>query len=196
MKHSRWYDFQGHPRSGSRWGDDLSPLSGLFLFKACDIWLGLSSLESDCTTSSTYTEVTCTGLPPVSQITRARTAILGQLARLPNDTPHIKPGYVRPSSRLANHVVRPGNVIPVIHMLNGEISSITATTKHSYQISGNKLSAKVAQKWHYGPSWLCNNNNDTWLSVSSVNAGFCISGFCKVSPSFPKVTLEVYESGF
>jgi len=29
MRHSR-YDFQGHPRSGSRWGDDLSPLSGLF----------------------------------------------------------------------------------------------------------------------------------------------------------------------
>jgi len=30
MRHSRRYDFQGHPRSGSRWGDDLSPLSGLF----------------------------------------------------------------------------------------------------------------------------------------------------------------------
>jgi len=30
MRHSRWYDFQGHPRSGSRSGDDLSPLSGLF----------------------------------------------------------------------------------------------------------------------------------------------------------------------
>jgi len=28
--HSRLYDFQGHPRSGSSWGDDLSPLSGLF----------------------------------------------------------------------------------------------------------------------------------------------------------------------
>jgi len=25
------YDFQGHPRTGSRSGDDLSPLSGLFL---------------------------------------------------------------------------------------------------------------------------------------------------------------------
>jgi len=31
MRHSRRYDFQGHPRSGSRSGDDLSPLSGLFL---------------------------------------------------------------------------------------------------------------------------------------------------------------------
>jgi len=30
MKHSQWYDFQGHLRSGSRSGDDLSPLSGLF----------------------------------------------------------------------------------------------------------------------------------------------------------------------
>jgi len=30
MRHSRRYDFQGHPRSGSRSGDDLSPLSGLF----------------------------------------------------------------------------------------------------------------------------------------------------------------------
>jgi len=34
MSHSRWYDFQGHTRSGSRWGDDLSPLSELFL--QCD----------------------------------------------------------------------------------------------------------------------------------------------------------------
>jgi len=32
MRHSRQYDFQGHPRSGSRSADDLSPLSGLFLF--------------------------------------------------------------------------------------------------------------------------------------------------------------------
>jgi len=31
MRHSRQYDFQSHPRSGSRSGDDLSPLSGLFL---------------------------------------------------------------------------------------------------------------------------------------------------------------------
>jgi len=30
MRHSRRYDFQGHPRSGSRSGDDLSPLTGLF----------------------------------------------------------------------------------------------------------------------------------------------------------------------
>jgi len=30
MRHSQRYDCQGHPRSGSRWGDDLSPLSGLF----------------------------------------------------------------------------------------------------------------------------------------------------------------------
>ena len=32
MRHSRRYDFQGHPRSGSRSRDDLSPLSGLFFF--------------------------------------------------------------------------------------------------------------------------------------------------------------------
>jgi len=25
-----WYDFQGHPKSGSRWGDDLSPLLAYF----------------------------------------------------------------------------------------------------------------------------------------------------------------------
>jgi len=31
--HSRQYDFQGHPRSGSRSGDDLRPLLGLFFFK-------------------------------------------------------------------------------------------------------------------------------------------------------------------
>jgi len=31
MRRSRWYDFQGHPRSGSRSGDDLSPLVRLFL---------------------------------------------------------------------------------------------------------------------------------------------------------------------
>jgi len=31
MKHSRRYDFQGHLRSGSRSGDDLSPLLGLIL---------------------------------------------------------------------------------------------------------------------------------------------------------------------
>ena len=30
MKHSRLLDFQCHPKSGSRWGDDLSPLLGLF----------------------------------------------------------------------------------------------------------------------------------------------------------------------
>ena len=30
MRHSRQYDFQGHPRSGSRSVDDLSPLLGLF----------------------------------------------------------------------------------------------------------------------------------------------------------------------
>ena len=32
MRHSRRYDFQDHPRSGSRWEDDLSPLLGLFSF--------------------------------------------------------------------------------------------------------------------------------------------------------------------
>jgi len=32
MRHSRQYDFQGHPRSWSRSGDDLGPLSGLFFF--------------------------------------------------------------------------------------------------------------------------------------------------------------------
>jgi len=31
MRHSRWCDFQGYLRSGSRSGDDLSPLLGLFL---------------------------------------------------------------------------------------------------------------------------------------------------------------------
>jgi len=31
MRHSRRYDFQDHPRSGSRSGDNLSPLLGLFL---------------------------------------------------------------------------------------------------------------------------------------------------------------------
>jgi len=30
MRNSRRYDLQGHQRSGSRSGDDLSPLSGLF----------------------------------------------------------------------------------------------------------------------------------------------------------------------
>jgi len=30
MRYSRRYDFQGHPRSGSRSGDDLSPILGLF----------------------------------------------------------------------------------------------------------------------------------------------------------------------
>jgi len=35
MRHSRRYDFQGHLRSGSRSGDDLSPLSGLFLCLVC-----------------------------------------------------------------------------------------------------------------------------------------------------------------
>jgi len=34
MIHSRPYDFQGHPRSGSRSGDDRSPLSGLFFHKS------------------------------------------------------------------------------------------------------------------------------------------------------------------
>jgi len=37
MRHSRRYDFQGHPRSGSRWGDDLSPLLGLF-YSSCS-WI-------------------------------------------------------------------------------------------------------------------------------------------------------------
>jgi len=32
MRHSRRYDFQGHPRSESRSGDDLDPLSGPFSF--------------------------------------------------------------------------------------------------------------------------------------------------------------------
>ena len=31
MRNSQRYDFKGHLKSGSRWGDDLSPLSGLFL---------------------------------------------------------------------------------------------------------------------------------------------------------------------
>ena len=35
MRHSRRHDFQGHPRSGSRSGDNLSPLSGLFF---CDVY--------------------------------------------------------------------------------------------------------------------------------------------------------------
>jgi len=34
MRHSRRYDFKGHLKSGSRSGDDLSPLSGLF-FSQC-----------------------------------------------------------------------------------------------------------------------------------------------------------------
>ena len=37
MRHSWWYDFQGHPRSASRSGDDLSLLSGLF-FDVCKQW--------------------------------------------------------------------------------------------------------------------------------------------------------------
>jgi len=43
MRHSRQYDFQGHPRSGSKWGDDLSPLSGLFFSK----WRPLPSWISE-----------------------------------------------------------------------------------------------------------------------------------------------------
>jgi len=39
MRHSRRYDFQGHPRSGSRSRDDLSPLSGLFFLFCCSIYL-------------------------------------------------------------------------------------------------------------------------------------------------------------
>jgi len=36
MRHSRRYDFQGHSRSGSRWGDDLSPLLDYFvIFVLC-----------------------------------------------------------------------------------------------------------------------------------------------------------------
>jgi len=38
-------DFQGHPRSGSRSGDDLSPLSGLFL---CVLTVAMARFPSDC----------------------------------------------------------------------------------------------------------------------------------------------------
>ena len=72
MRQSRRYDFQGHPRSGSRWGDDFSPLLGLFftyrqifdeVFRAADkpvgcslfsklifslYWLSVSEMVSSC----------------------------------------------------------------------------------------------------------------------------------------------------
>jgi len=38
-RHSRRYDFRGYPRSGSRWGDDLSPLSWLFFCWLSDVYV-------------------------------------------------------------------------------------------------------------------------------------------------------------
>jgi len=46
MRHSRRYDFQGHPRSGSRSGDDISPLSGLFFSNSVSIDSCLIALYS------------------------------------------------------------------------------------------------------------------------------------------------------
>jgi len=49
MRHSQTYDFQGHPRSGSRWGDDLSPLSGLFFYLFIHSFGGFSCLMAQTT---------------------------------------------------------------------------------------------------------------------------------------------------
>jgi len=48
-ENSRQYDFQGHPVSGSRSGDDLSPSWDYFIFNMPEpIWTILGTLHNHC----------------------------------------------------------------------------------------------------------------------------------------------------
>jgi len=68
MRHSGWHDFQGHPRSGSRSGDNLSPLSGLFFhflyYRLLNLLLACTLYYCCCVTPSVIVSGVNSGLLP------------------------------------------------------------------------------------------------------------------------------------